>query len=68
MLAVGCHALWTLVSIANVHASQCQCLEQLAIGQLSILLVGWFTPPLPWDGGTAQTAIQVHAINLIKFG
>ena len=24
------------------------------------------TPPLPRDGGTAQTAIQVHAINLIE--
>ena len=24
-----------------------------------------FTPPLPWDGGTAWTAIQVHAVNLI---
>ena len=31
-------------------------------------LVGWFTPPLPWDEGMAQTAIQVHAINLIKLG
>ena len=28
----------------------------------------WFTPPLPWDGGMAQTAIQVHAINLIELG
>ena len=28
----------------------------------------WFTPPLPWDGGMARTAIQVHAINLIKLG
>ena len=24
------------------------------------------TPPLPRDGGTAQTAIQVHAANLIE--
>ena len=23
------------------------------------------TPPLPRDGGTAQTAIQVYAVNLI---
>ena len=39
--------------------------------QLSSLLgwlVGRFTPPLPWNGGMAQTAIQVHAINLIKLG
>ena len=28
----------------------------------------WFTPPLPWDGGIARTAIQVHAINLIELG
>ena len=27
-----------------------------------------FTPPLPWDGGMARTAIQVHAINLIELG
>ena len=32
------------------------------------LLVGWFTPPLPWDGGMAKIAIQVHAIDLIKLG
>ena len=24
------------------------------------------TPPLPWDGGTARTAIQVHAVNIIE--
>ena len=24
------------------------------------------TPPIPRDGGTTQTAIQVHAINLIE--
>ena len=31
-------------------------------------LVGWFTPPLPWDGGMARTAIPVHANNLIQLG
>ena len=31
-------------------------------------LVGWFTPPLSWDGGMARTAIQVLAKNLIKIG
>ena len=25
-------------------------------------------PPLPQDGGTARTAIQVHAVNLIEIG
>ena len=24
------------------------------------------TPPLPWDGGTARTVKQVHAVNLIE--
>ena len=24
------------------------------------------TPPLPWDGGTARTAIQVHTVNVIE--
>ena len=33
-----------------------------------VWLVGWFTPFLPWDGDMAQTAIQVHAINLIELG
>ena len=32
-----------------------------------IWLVG-LPPPLPWDRGMARTAIQVHAINLIKLG
>ena len=31
-------------------------------------LVVVITPPLPGDGGTAQTAIQVHAVNLIELG
>ena len=30
--------------------------------------VGWFTLPLPWNGGMARTAIQVHAISLIELG
>ena len=28
----------------------------------------WFTPPLPWDGGVAQTVSQVNVINLIELG
>ena len=24
------------------------------------------TPPLPRDGGTARTAVQVHAVNLVE--
>ena len=31
-------------------------------------LVGWFICPLPWDGGMARTAFQVHAMNLIELG
>ena len=31
----------------------------------SLPLVVVITPPLPWDGGTARTAIQVHAVKLI---
>ena len=33
-----------------------------------VWLVGWFTPPLSWDGGMMRTAIQVHVINLIELG
>ena len=29
-------------------------------------VVAVITPPLPRDEGTAQTAIQVHAVNLIE--
>ena len=32
---------------------------------LLILVVVVITPPLPRDGGTARTAIQVHALNQI---
>ena len=31
-----------------------------------IVVVAVITPPLPRDGGTTQTAIQVHAVNLIE--
>ena len=31
-----------------------------------VVVVVVITPPLPWDGGTARTAIQVHAVNLIE--
>ena len=30
------------------------------------IVVVVITPPLPRDGGTARTAIQVHAVNLIE--
>ena len=33
---------------------------------LSVVVVVVITPPLPRDGGTARTVIQVHAINLIE--
>ena len=31
-----------------------------------VVVVVVITPPLPWDGGTARTAIQVYAVNLIE--
>ena len=31
-----------------------------------VVVVVVITPSLPWDEGTARTAIQVYAINLIK--
>ena len=31
-------------------------------------LVVVVTPSLPWDGGSARTAIQVHAVNFIEVG
>ena len=32
------------------------------------LVIVVITPPLPWDGDMARTAIQVHAVNLIEIG
>ena len=34
----------------------------------TLVVVVVTTPPLPRDGGTARTAIQVHAVNLTKLG
>ena len=31
-----------------------------------VIVVVVITPPLPRDGGTVQTTIQVHAVNLIE--
>ena len=33
---------------------------------LSVVAVVVITPPLPREGGTARTAIQAHAVNLIE--
>ena len=33
---------------------------------LVVVVVVVITPPLPRDGGTARTAIQVYAVNLIE--
>ena len=33
-----------------------------------VVVVVVVTPYLPRDGGTARTAIQVHAVNLIDLG
>ena len=33
-----------------------------------VIIFGLFTPPLPLDETMAQTAIEVHAINLIEIG
>ena len=33
-----------------------------------VVVVVVITPPLPRGGGTARTAIQMHAVNLIEIG
>ena len=35
---------------------------------MGLKVVDVITPPLPWDGGTARTTIQVHAVNRIELG
>ena len=37
-----------------------------SLRELYVVVVAVITPPLPRDGSTAQTAIQVHAINLFE--
>ena len=32
------------------------------------VLVGWFAPPLSWDGGMEKTTIQIHPVNLTRLG
>ena len=36
------------------------------LGAAVLVVVVMITPLLPWDGGTARTAIKVHAVNLIE--
>ena len=36
------------------------------VGNQWYVVVVVITPRLPWDGGTARTAIQVHAVSLIE--
>ena len=43
----------------------CQTLERRRSLSQSVVVI---TPPLPRDGGTARTVIQVHAVNLIELG
>ena len=33
-----------------------------------VVVVVVITPPLPRDGGTARTAMKIHAVNLVKLG
>ena len=35
------------------------------IATFVVIVVVEITPSLPWDRGTARTAIQVHVVNLI---
>ena len=53
------------------RAGYCRCVVCLPL-IIRIGLVGCraaivvITHPLPWDGGTARTAIQLHTVNLIE--
>ena len=40
--------------------------SQLKLSIPDDVIVVVITPPLPRDGGTAQTLIQVHTVNLIE--
>ena len=45
------------------------CMEICFISATTVgLVVVVVIPALFWDGGTAQTTIQVHAVNLIELG
>ena len=49
---------------------RCSCSAVIVIAVLRkqpvVVVVVVITPPLPRDRGTARTAIQVHAVNLIE--
>ena len=46
----------------EILQKDCRWLEQRTAHVVVVVI----TPPLPRDGGTARTAIQVHAVNLIE--
>ena len=46
------------------HKKKTSCMQIASFRLVVCLFV--VTPPLPRDGGTALTAIQVHAVNLIE--
>ena len=58
----------TAVSVVYMSKSLCGPISYKYNLFLVGWLVGWFTPPLPWDGDMVRTAIQVDAVNLIELG
>ena len=55
--------LLTYQEVMIVVAEDIQCCRIIISQTLFVVVI---TPFFPWDGNTAQTAIQVHAVNLIK--
>ena len=45
-----------------------EAISKLSVVVVVVVVVVVITPPLPRDGGTARTTIQIHAVNLIELG
>ena len=57
-----------LITSGGGEKNSSQNLQKSSYIQLSVIVVVVIAPPLFQDGGTAQTAVQVHAVNLIELG
>ena len=57
-------------TITDLHSQNTgcffSCVKLFTLIALVVVVVFVITPPLPRDEGTARTAIQVHAVNLIE--
>ena len=71
LLLRSCVKSWCVETRQRKENNEMMCLmkqkrNEKLVSDIGIVVVVVITPPLPRDGGTARTAIQVHAVNLIE--